>query len=321
MKSFKLILAVLLSGSLCLSPEPVSAQDTGSGLDFLNIGPSARILAIGEATAAVPTGPSSIYSNPSLLSFETASGLDINYTLWVSNVNNQFAAVHLKRKNITYGFGIYNSRTDEFEARHQPGPSAGSFSISYLSISAAAAYRAGPLSVGVASQYLREEIFQLRANGFALNTGASLRLFRDRVMAGVSVNNIGEMEELDVVSTPLPTVLKSGLSVQFIEFVTPGSNDLPVLLSLHTDWSHSLKERSSGDYTSGNTRNDFLTIGFTADIAELFSIQGAYRQGPTERPLSFGMGISINPVRVNYALVPFSTGFGTVHSFGLQYKF
>ena len=31
-------------------------QDTASGLDFLNIGPSAQILAMGEGTVAVPTG-------------------------------------------------------------------------------------------------------------------------------------------------------------------------------------------------------------------------------------------------------------------------
>ncbi len=279
------------------------------------------MLAIGESTAATPTGPSVIYSNPSLLSSEKGSGFEVNYTLWVNSVNNQFAAVHLKKQNLTYAFGIYSSRSDDFEARNRPGPSAGSFSISYLSISTAAAYRFGPLSLGITGQYLREEIFQLRANGYAFNTGASLKMFQDRILAGISLNNMGKMEKLDLVASPLPTMLKAGVSAQLIRFVTPGQNDLPVLVVLHTDWSHYMEDTFSGDYIEDDANDDFLSLGLSAVIADLLTLRGAYRKGPTERPVSFGFGVNIKPVEFNYALVPFSTGYGTVHSFGLQYKF
>ncbi len=297
------------------------AQDTGSGMDFLNIGPSSRLLSLSEATTAALTGPSSIYTNPSLLAFEPISSIDLNYTLWISNVNNQFAAVNFRRERSAIAFGVYSSRADDFEARDIPGPPAGNFSISYLSLSAALAHRIGPVSVGGTIQYLREEVYPYMANGFAFNLGASAEFFEGRVRSGLSVNNIGEMESLDILSTPVPSSINIGLSAKFIEFTTPGLNDLPVLITLHTDWSKPLKKSPRSDFTERDADEGFLSFALSADIAELFSIQGGYRFGPTERPVSFGLGMIIEPVRVNYALVPFSTGFGTVHSFGIEYYF
>lgn len=297
------------------------SQDTGSGMDFLNIGPSSRLLAISEASAATLTGPSAIYTNPALLAFESASSVDLNYTLWISNVTNQFAAVNFLRNNSAIAFGVYSSRADNFEARDQPGPSAGNFSISYLSLSGAAAYKVGPVSFGGTVQYLREEVFQFMANGYAFNIGLATEFFEQRVRFGASLNNIGEMESLDVLSTPVPSTINAGISAGLIEFVTPGENDLPVLLSAHASWSKPIEEYSTSDFTDLDGDEGYFSVALSADAANLFSIQTGYRFGPTERPFSFGLGLLIEPIRVNYALVPFSTGYGAVHSFGLQYFF
>lgn len=304
-----------------LLSESLFSQDTGGGLDFLNIGPTSSILSMGEGTSAIETGSSSIYMNPALLSFEEQSGLDLNYTLWISNVQSQFAAVHTKRDRWTIGAGIYSTQSDDFEARSQPGPSAGSFSISYLALSGAAAYQTGPVSIGVTGHFLREEIFQLRANGYAFNIGAASKILKERVTIGVSVNNIGEMEELDLESTPLPTIVKAGISAQLIEFSTPGENDLPILLTIFSDWTSPLNDYSSGDFTSDDADNGYLTVGLISDIAEIFKLQSSYKFGPTERPFSLGLGILMEPLTVNYAFIPFSTGYGSAHSFGIQYHF
>lgn len=299
----------------------LNAQDTGSGLDFLNIGPSARLLSISEAGAATLTGASAIYTNPSLLAFEPESSLDLSYTFWVSEVGNQFAAINFLRNRSAIAFGVFNSKADDFEARVNPGPSAGTFSVSYLSLAGAAAYRLGPVSAGFTVQYLREEVFQFIANGYALNVGAAAQMLDTRVRIGVSLNNLGEMEELDIISTPVPSSLNAGVSAGLIEFVTPGPNDLPLLISLHTAYSKPLQEQVSGDFTRSDSNDGFLSLAISGDAAGLFSVQAGYRIGPTERPLSFGLGLILDPVRVNYAMVPFSTGFGTAHSFGIQYNF
>lgn len=296
-------------------------QDTGSGMDFLNIAPSPYQLSMAEATSATLTGSSAIYSNPALLVMEPSSSTEANYTLWIAEVNNQYASVNFLNEDYAIGFGIYNSRSTEFEARNEPGPSQGNFDISYLSLSAAAAYQVGPFSAGFTAHYLREEILQLRANGYAVSAGIAGEFLNDRVRFGAVVQNLGEMNELAQVATPLPSVVRVGSTVDVIEFTTPGRNDLPILLSLHSEWIHPLEDLPGGDYTDQDENDDFFSLAMSADIADLIQLRGGYKFGPTERPVSLGLGIHIEPVTVNYAMVPFSTGFGMAHSIGVQFYF
>lgn len=299
----------------------LAAQDTGSGLDFLNIGPTARSLALSEGTAAAITGPSAIYSNPSLLALDKRNSVEVNYTLWISNVNNQFAAINYRHQQMAYAFGVYNSSSDGFEARDAPGSSAGNFSVGYLSLAGAIAYTTGPIAFGISTQYLREEIFQFIANGYAVNAGVAASFLDERILAGISVNNLGNMESLDQQSTRLPSRLNIGLRADLIEFTTSGLNDLPVLVSLSGDWQKPLEENPGFDFTNSDPKEGYYTIATEINAGDLFYIQAGYRFGPTERPLGFGLGITIDPVRVNYAMIPFSTGYGNVHSFGVQYYF
>ncbi len=309
-----IVLMLILTGN-------IYSQDTGSGLDFLNIGPSPRLLAISEASVAAPAGPSAIYTNPALLALEERSSIDASYTLWVSDVDNQFAAANFRNNNWAFAAGLFNSTSGGFQARDQPGPSAGEFSIGYLSLSAAAAYVFGPVSIGGTIQYLREEVFQFRANGYAVSGGLAAEFLNKRVRAAIAVKNAGSMESLDQLSTPLPSTFSAGISASLIEFTTPGENDLPVLISIYTDWSKPINENTYDELTRENGRDSYFSIALNADISDLFSLQGGYRFGPTERPYSFGTSLSVDPIRINYAIVPFSTGFGTVHSFGIQYFF
>lgn len=312
------ILAIL---TLLVSVPNLHAQDTGSGLDFLNIGPSSPMLSLSEATTASAIGPSAIYSNPSLLVYDDQSSLDVSYTLWIANVNNQFAAMNLKNDSRAFAFGVYSSGSDGFEARDQPGPSLGNFSIRYLSLAGAVAQKLGPFSVGITGQYLREEVFQFRASGYAFNAGIASTFIDDKIRAAAAIKNIGNMESLDQESTPLPSSFNAGLSADLIQFNTPGRNDLPVLVSLIVDWSKPIRENPGSDFIDSNKNESFFTLAMDLNLGDLLFIQGGYRWGPTERPYSFGLGLEIESVRVNYAIVPFYTGFGTVHSFGVQYYF
>lgn len=299
----------------------LSAQDTGSGLDFLNIGPSSRMLSTSEASTAAETGASAIYSNPALLVLDDRSSVDISYTLWIANVNNQFAALNLIRNNRAFAFGVYSSGSTGFEARDRAGPSAGEFSIRYLSLSGALAQELGPLSIGFSGQYLREEVFQFRASGYAFSTGITAGFLDERIRPAVSVKNIGKMESLDQESTLLPSSFNAGISASLIQFNTPGEYNLPVLMTLLADWNKPIENSSTNDFIENNENDGFFTLAIDFNIGDLLFVQGGYRWGPTERPYSLGLGLAVESIRVNYALVPFSTGFGTVHSFGVQYYF
>jgi hypothetical protein len=304
----------MLSGQL-------KAQETGSGLDFLNIGPSAALLSISEASSAASVGPAALYSNPAMLAFEEKSSLDVNYSLWIADVKNQFAGVNFVKNRSALAFGVYNSGADGFEARDRPGPSAGNFSVGYLSISGAFAHRFGPLSVGVTGQFLREEVFQFRATGYALSAGAGLQLFDNRIRAGAAIRNLGEMESLDEQSTKLPAAFSAGISADVLTITTPGENDFPVLVTILADYTHRLEEPGTDDFMTADSDDPFISIATEITAADLLFVNAGYRIGPTERPVSFGGGLSLETVTIRYAVVPFSTGFGTAHSIGVQYYF
>jgi len=304
-----------------LVPFGVKAQETGSGLDFLNIGPSTALLSISEASSAASVGPAAIYSNPAMLAFEERSALDVSYSLWIADVKNQFAGVNFVRNRSALAFGVYNSAADGFEARDRPGPSAGNFSVGYLSFSGAAAHRFGPLSLGITGQFLREEVFQFRATGYAISAGAALRFFDNRLRAGTAVRNLGEMESLDEQSTKLPASISAGFSADVLTITTPGVNDFPVLIAVLADYTHRLEEPGTGDFVTSESDDPFISFATEITAANLLFMNAGYRFGPTERPLSVGGGLTLDTISVRYALVPFSTGFGTVHSFGLQYHF
>ena len=129
------------------------------------------------------------------------------------------------------------------------------------------------------------------------------------------------MESLDQESTPLPSTFNIGISADLVQFSTPGQNDLPVLIGLITDWNKPIGNNPSTDFIENNENESFLSVAMDVNIGDLLFIQSGYRWGPTERLFSFGLGLALESIRVNYALVPFSTGFGTVHSFGVQYYF
>jgi hypothetical protein len=296
-------------------------QDTGSGMDFLNIAPSPYQLSLAEATSATLSGSSAIYSNPALLVMEPSSSVEANYTVWIAEVNNQYASANFLKDDYAIGFGVYNSRSTEFEARGEPGPSRGNFSISYLSLSASAAYKLGPFSAGVTGHYLREEVFQLRANGYSFSAGLAGEFLNKRLRFGAVIQNLGEMNELNQIATPLPSTFRLGAAVNLIELSTPVRNDLPILLSLHSEWIRPLEDLPGGDYTNSDGNDDFFSLAMSADIADLIQLRGGYKFGPTERPVSLGLGVNIEPVTVNYAMVPFSTGFGMAHSIGVQFYF
>ncbi|HLR89546.1 MAG TPA: PorV/PorQ family protein [Balneolaceae bacterium] len=318
MRKILLPIALLL---LFLFPCLTAAQDTGTGMDFLNIGPTPRVLSLSEAVTSRPSGVASIYSNPSLLAREPRSVVDVAYTLWIANVNNQFAGVNFARERSAIAFSVYNSSSDGFEARDRPGPSAGNFSIGYISLAGAYALQLGSFSAGVSGQYLREEIFQYRASGYSVTAGASLSMADERILIGSALQNIGRMQSLDNHSSSLPSSFNLGLSAQVLEISSPGANDFPMVFTLTGDWHYYLSERLPGDYTRSDQKRSFYSLALSLLAADLFVLETGYRFGNTERPFSAGAGLLLDPLRINYAFVPFSTGFGSVHSFGLQYYF
>lgn len=305
--------------SVLLTPGAALAQT--SGLDFLNVGPDTRSLALAEAVTTVPIGGSAIYTNPANLVLESSSSLSAAYSLWIADVYNSHVAVNLKRDRQALAFGLLNSSTDELEARLTPGPSDGPFSVSYLSLSAGYARSFGNIAIGIAGHFLREEYYLNNASGYAVSAGVLSRWLEGRLRAGIALLNLGEMNKLAEQATKLPLNVRAGLGVELFEYVPPGNPDLPILVSFYGDYVKPIDEDISRkqigiSYTAGGS----LNLGLSLDMDETVTVNGGYKTGNTDRPVGFGIGLKLESFHFDYAVVPFNTGFGTVHSIGLQYR-
>lgn len=308
----------MLLGVLLGAAGPSPAQT--SGFDILKFGPNAHAMSINEAGTAVLLGPSDLYMNPANLALEPSSALSADYTLWIADQNLSHVAVNFKREQSAIAFGIISSAGDDFEFREQPGPSQGTFSFTYLSLAGAYAYRVGRFSAGLAAQYLFEEAYIYRASGYAFNAGVSAEWWDDRLRTGITLSNLGRMNDLNNRATPLPTRLKGGFSLYLFEFSSPGDDNFPIGVTLMADYVYPIEDADLQD-TSYDPTESFVNAGLAFDVAELIHLYAGYKSGDTERPLSAGAGVDFEAISFNYGLVPFSTGYGTVHSIGIRYRF
>lgn len=310
---------VLFGILFTLTTTMVFAQ--GSGFQVLDISPTPFGLSRAEAVTSISEGSASIYSNPALLALNKASSIDLGYSFWVASVNNVFGGVNFKNGNRAVAFSFYTSGADDYEQRNNPGPSNGTFSIQHTSIAAAYAHDFNYFSIGGAFQYLNEENFTYRANGYAFNFGLASDFMEERIRAGVSVTNLGEMNELNVSATPLPSNFRAGLSVDIFEMTAEKNDALPILFSAFSDYVVPLEETTSKDYTDYAGTDSYFNLGIAVEVAETLQLSAGYKTEDNARPIAFGAGFITNEIKFNYALIPFKTGYGTVHSIGVQYKF
>ncbi len=291
-----------------------------SGLKLLEIGPTASELARSETSLATPNGAPSLFTNPALLALSKNSSISLGYTNWISDSNNLFGGINLKKNSRAVAFSFYTSGVSGFEQRDSPGESNGDFSIQYVSISGAYAYDFKYFSAGISGHYLNEEIFPYRANGYAVSLGLASSLFKDRIRVGTSLVNLGEMENLNQVATELPTSFNLGIAADIMEFTHMKSPDLPILITLMADYIIPIDYSESNSYKDYNPDENYLNLGISLIIADVVQVNSGYKTGDNTRPVSFGAGIITEKVTFNYALIPFNTGFGTVHSIGIQYQ-
>ena len=297
------------------------AQERGTGFEMLNIAPSPYSLSKAEATVSIPNGTASIYTNPSLLALNPTSSLDLGYSFWIADISNIFGGANFKNNRQSIAFAFYTLGSDDYRQSDGPGPSNGTFSIQYLSVAGAYAYDFEYFALGAAFQYLNEDIYTYRASGYAFNAGVASDFLDGRIRTGASVSNLGEMEELDVEATTLPANFKLGASADLFEVSAQRNNDLPILLSVFADYTYPLAEKSENNYEDYSPADPFLGLGLSLTLADVLEVSGGYRTKDEARPFSFGASFIAENITFNYALVPFKTGRGTVHSVGLQYQF
>ena len=305
MKVFAPLGLLLLFVSL---PQCVQAQS--SGLSFLQVGPSAESMALGDANVARSGDAYSTYWNPAGLARAERNSAALSHHIWVAELRTYSAATRLRvGRRGGLGFAVTATGTGDLEARDAPGEPAGLFSADFLSIGASYGHQVGPVRVGLTAKYLSEEIFGVSADGYALDVGAQADLAAGTVSLGAALLNVGEMSELGANATELPRTLRVGGAV-FPFRVLADEDDAPLLDAFAT-------AEVSHVFPSSSTR---LHFGVGANVMELVAVRAGYITNDELRTLTFGLGLEYDPFEVDYAFVPFESGWdGPGHVMSLRY--
>lgn len=292
-----------------------------SGLNILTIGPNSRAFGLNEAVTADLNGASNIYTNPANLALESSSSASADYNLWIGGITNTNAAINFKKNNHALAFGFIASEIDDLELRSTgPGPPEGTFSSSLVSLAAAYAYNWRNISAGITGQYLLEKYYIYNASGYSLNLGISGQWWSDRILTGITLQNLGMMNELYNESTELPTTFRAGVRANLFRFLPPKNDDLPIRVTLRADVVHPLQTVAVSTQDVAEAK-PYANIALTFDIAETVSVFSGYKTGNTVRPWSAGASILVGSIRANYAIIPFEIGFSPAHSLGIEYLF
>ncbi|NND72460.1 MAG: hypothetical protein HKN43_12870, partial [Rhodothermales bacterium] len=198
------------------------------------------------------------------------------------------------------GFGLFvlANAIDEIEQRDRPGPATGSFSAQYLTTGIGYGRTLGPVRIGASVKYVSEKVLEVSARGYAVDLGTQVEVAQKSVVLGLAVTNLGKMDELSTVETTLPTTVRGGVSLFPFRMIMEDNTRL-VNSTLAVDVSYNEPAKQ--------TR---VHIGAGAEVVEMLTIRAGYITNDALRGLTAGLGLAINELRFDYAMIPFENGFG-----------
>lgn len=294
MKTFSLIFTFL-------AVMTAAAQPVSTGLPFLKLGIGARSVAMGESFTAISGDHSALYYNPATLHFADRHEILLMHKNWISETSTEYLGATILCDQWNYGFSLLSTSVNGIEMRLIPGEADGTFNARNLAFGGSVSYGiAEQLAAGLSAKFLYEKILIDEASGYAFDFGMMYK-HNDRIAFGISIQNLGSMNELRKRPTTLPTTVRLGSS-----------------------YSSSLTGQFSGTVTAEavkTVRDDRLHVhaGVEVQYDNFLFLRSGYVSGYEFRDFTTGIGLVSSSVKFDYAYVPFSGAFNSTHTFSLSF--
>ena len=297
------VLLFLLIGS-----QRALAQETG--LSFLRIGVHAEAAALGDVQAAMVQDAFAAFANPAGLVARSSNTAALSHRIWVGGLRAYDVAARLGAgANGAIGLAVTATDSGDLEARDGPGDPDGVFSAQFISAGVSYARRFGPLRAGLGAKYLHESIFDAEASGYAIDAGIQLELAYRSVVLGVALLNVGRMSQLEREPTELPRMVRIGAVAHPLRVLADADGARLFELLLTTELSHL--------FASELMR---VHMGAAVTVMEMLTLRAGYLTRDALRDWSFGLGLRYQVFILDYAYIPFTSGFeGPGHAVTLLY--
>ena len=294
--------------AFCLLQAAAAGASGGgtSSAEFLLRPPGARATGMAEAYSSLGTdvgGITAIYYNPASAAYLRKPEFSVMGQRGFADDN--YGSLYFGFPTTmygTYGGGVQYYNAGDIELINTAGESRTVNAEQDL----AAFFNYGTIYSGFASginaRILRSSLVdQFDAIAVAADLGAQARFLDDQVSVGLSVDNLGTQLQYHSVGEQIPLVVRGGASYRY-----------PFI-----DGSH-LIASMDGMFVRGE--NGKALIGFEYFLRNVVSLRAGYKAGQDIGKLSFGFGVVVAKVRIDYALTD-ADGLGKVHTASLTYKF
>ena len=279
MKFTNLILFIILF-NIAYSQNNVATTSAA----FLEIGPGARSLGMGSAYVSVANDASSLYWNPAGIVNVKMAEFQTYYSPWLVDTKYYYGTGIFPMGNYgTLGFSYTAVTMDEMMVRTVENPEPNSYGEKFNSgnLSLGIAYAKNltdRFSFGLQTKFIQESIWQMKAQGLAVDIG-TLFITKRNIRIGMSISNFGGKMGMEGINTlvdidideniygnndridgyldskrwPLPLLFRFGLSREF-QF----GNQKIIIAS---------------DAIHPNNNPEYLNIGLEYSIAEMVYIR------------------------------------------------
>jgi hypothetical protein len=279
------------------------AQGSSASSSQLKIPLTARSAALGETTVSDPGQLSSWFINPANLFSNAPLAVELTHSQWMQEVQTDFLATRIPIASGALGLGVSTNSVPGIEIRDVPGPPLGTFSARFASFQIGYAQNVtDDLILGASAKYLYEKLYVDEATGFGFDAGIIYCTPVQGLKAGLSVTNLGGLQQFRNDRSDLPAFSHIGASyaLQQDDFV----------FSLAGAWAQNLRDSES--HLQGS-----LETAYNHTVSLLIGYQTGYES----RAFSAGIGLRFEFMQLNYAYVPFRLGLGDSHLFSLGFQF
>ncbi|MBI3293018.1 MAG: tetratricopeptide repeat protein [Elusimicrobia bacterium] len=283
-----------------------------TGANFLKLGAGPRALAMGQAQAAVGQDAAGAYWNPASLAHIQSHEVSLMHTELVETIRAQYAAYANPYSPLgVFGGSVYFLSVGDLQGRDATGKETGKLQVydAMASLTYATTFPKAPyLAVGITAKGIQERLAGVSATTAAGDFGAQLQLgewLRLRGIRGLSmgfaVQNLGGKLRFHRDTGELPRNVRMGLGYRVNVF----GNPLTLAMDLNVP----------------NDNDRWTAVGAEYWIRQLLAFRVGWRSNDDlSNGLSYGVGIRVGNVGLDYALVNFGE-FGLTHRAALSLRF
>ncbi|MFH1369370.1 MAG: PorV/PorQ family protein [Elusimicrobiota bacterium] len=282
-----------------------------SSAEFLLIGVGARAQGLGNAYTAVSSDINSIYWNQAGLGVMKRPEVSFMHNAWLDNMTYDYAAFGVPTKAGTFGFSVHYLNIGEITGR------ASQISEPYTFKAGDTMFTFGYGSkvirngyAGLNLKYIRENIDDVTATGFAADLGLLYKLPGHSLSFGLTARNIGGGMKYVNETENLPMNISLGAGYQIGGF------------GISMDLRHYAYDKTS-EICVGT---EFAPVsilslrgGFLYNMLKNSAAPDVPSGGETFNP-SGGMGFRFGGSQIDYSFTPFNQ-LGSTHKVSLTYGF